>query len=138
MARLDLIHNSVKTALIKDGWIITADPFRIEYEEVKLYADLAAERPFAAKRGNIQIVVEVKSFAGKSNIHEFEQALGQYNLYRGFLSVIEPERKLFLAVSEEIFNEFFGLTAIKLIVKQQNLLLFAVNIEEETIVKWIE
>ena len=138
MARLDLIHNSVKNALVKDGWQITADPFKIEYEEVKLYADLAAERPFAARLGNRQIVVEVKSFAGRSNIREFEQALGQYNLYRGFLSVVEPERKLFLAVSEEIYEEFFGLAAIKLIMRQQNLLLLVVNIETETIVKWIE
>ena len=56
MARLDLIHNSVKNALVKDGWQITADPFKIEYEEVKLYADLAAERPFAARLGNRQRV----------------------------------------------------------------------------------
>ncbi|HEX8565719.1 MAG TPA: element excision factor XisH family protein [Pyrinomonadaceae bacterium] len=61
MARLDLIHNSVKNALIKDGWQITDDPFKIEYEEVKLYADLAAERPFAAMRGNQKIVVEAKA-----------------------------------------------------------------------------
>ncbi|HEX8398825.1 MAG TPA: XisH family protein [Pyrinomonadaceae bacterium] len=138
MARLDLIHNSVKNALIKDGWQITDDPFKIEYEEVKLYADLAAERPFAAMRGNQKIVVEAKSFAGKSNIREFEQALGQYNLYRGFLSVVEPERGLFLAVSEEIFDQFFGLAAIKLIMKQQSLLLLVVNIEKETIVEWIK
>jgi hypothetical protein len=138
MARLDLIHNPVKTALIKDGWQITDDPFKIEYEEVKLYADLAAERPFAARRGDQKIVVEVKSFAGKSNIREFEQALGQYNLYRGFLSVMEPERNLFLAVSEEIYDDFFNLAAIKLITQQQNLLLLVVNIEKETVVKWIE
>lgn len=37
MPKLDLIHNAVKNALIKDGWMITDDPFIVdtEIEEVK-------------------------------------------------------------------------------------------------------
>jgi hypothetical protein len=31
MPRLDIIHDAVKNALIKDGWVITEDPFIIEY-----------------------------------------------------------------------------------------------------------
>ena len=46
----DVIHNAVKNALIKEGWTITHDPFRIEYEEFTLSADLAAENPFAAEK----------------------------------------------------------------------------------------
>jgi hypothetical protein len=65
MAQLDKIHNAVKNALIKDGWTIKADPFRIEFEEYRLYADLAAERPTAAVRENEKIVVEVKSFLNR-------------------------------------------------------------------------
>ncbi len=53
MARLDKIHNAVKNALIKDGWEIVADPYWIKYEDLDLYADLAADRmPFAAERGS--------------------------------------------------------------------------------------
>jgi len=57
MSKLDKIHDAVKNALIKDGWAITADPFRIEFEEYRLYADLAAERPIAAERGGEKIDV---------------------------------------------------------------------------------
>jgi hypothetical protein len=40
----DMIHTQVKNALIKDGWSITADPFRVEFEELEIFADLAAEQ----------------------------------------------------------------------------------------------
>ena len=42
MPALDQIHEAVKHALIKDGWSITADPYVIEYEDVRLFADLGA------------------------------------------------------------------------------------------------
>jgi hypothetical protein len=46
----DKIHGAVKSALIKDGWTITADPFLIELGDVDLKADMAAERTIAAER----------------------------------------------------------------------------------------
>lgn len=46
----DSIHDSVKNALIQDGWTIIADPFRLTYQEFRLFADLAAERPFTAEQ----------------------------------------------------------------------------------------
>ncbi len=45
MARLDKIHDKVKAALIKDGWMITHDPFTIEYGDLTLFADLGKELP---------------------------------------------------------------------------------------------
>jgi hypothetical protein len=50
MPARDLFHDAVKTALIKEGWDILADPYRIQYKDVDLYADLAAERPIAIER----------------------------------------------------------------------------------------
>src|SRR5579871_3102116 len=81
----DIIHDSVKTALIKDGWTITADPYTLDYEGEKLYADLAAERPIAAEREGVKIVVEIKSFLGSSLIKDLEAAVGQYEIYRDIL-----------------------------------------------------
>lgn len=49
MPKLDLIHNAVKNALIKDGWLITDDPYVIQYRRTVLYADLGAERPIAVE-----------------------------------------------------------------------------------------
>lgn len=137
MAKLDKIHNAVKNALVKDGWTITADPFRIEFKEYRLYADLAAERPISAMRGNEQIVVEIKSFLNRSSVHDFENALGQYRLYRRLLSQILPEAKLYLAVSEAVYRDFFLLEATRFILETEEVSLFTVNLESEEIVRWI-
>jgi hypothetical protein len=40
MPAKDLIHNSVKHALQKDGWTITAAPYTIQYEELTVFTDL--------------------------------------------------------------------------------------------------
>lgn len=50
MPAKDIYHDAVKNALIKDGWLIIADPYIIKYEDAELYADLAAEKPIAAER----------------------------------------------------------------------------------------
>ncbi len=100
MAAEDKIHDAVRTALIKDGWTITAEHFRVKYEDADLQADLAAERMLAAERDLERIVVEIKSFLGPSLYHDLQQALGQYEIYRMFLELGEPERKLFLAISD--------------------------------------
>jgi hypothetical protein len=44
MPASDYIRDSVKSALVKDGWTITDDPYWISFEDVTLFADLAAER----------------------------------------------------------------------------------------------
>jgi hypothetical protein len=77
----DKIHDAVRNALIKDGWIITDDPFMIEFEDVQLYADLAAERTVAAQRGERRIVVEIKSFLGPSYYRDWELAVGRSSFW---------------------------------------------------------
>jgi hypothetical protein len=138
MAR-DRIHTAVKNALVKDGWTITDDPFYLKDKrgELELEADLAAERPIAAERGNRKIAVEIKSFLGRSLITEFYAAFGQYRTYAHLLSEIEPERELFLAVSSTVFKDFFQLETIQEIARKDGLSLLAVNIQTEEITQWI-
>jgi XisH protein len=81
-------------------------------------------------------VVEVKSFLSPSPIHDLKSALGQYELYRGYLEVTEPDRELFLAISDSVYENFFQRDAIQLIVKRFALALMAVNLETEEIVTW--
>lgn len=76
MPAKDIYHNEVKNALIKDGWTITDDPYFIKYEDAELYADLAAEKPIAAERQGQKIVVEIKSFVGKSLMYDFHVGPG--------------------------------------------------------------
>ena len=48
----DLYHQAVRNALIKDGWTITHDPFRLENKEQNMAyeSDLGAEKRFAAEK----------------------------------------------------------------------------------------
>lgn len=138
MPKLDIIHGAVKNAIMKDGWTITDDPFIIEYKKTKLYADLAAERPIAAERGGQKIVVEVKSFVGTSKLQDLKEALGQYDIYLYLLEVTEPDRRLFVVVSEKAYKEFFSQETIQLIINRHGLPLIVVNVEKEEIVQWIK
>lgn len=58
----DAYHQEVKNALVQDDWTITDDPFYILYKGTRAYADLAAEKPMAAEKGQRKIVVEIKVF----------------------------------------------------------------------------
>lgn len=61
MPRLDIIHNAVKNALMKDGWMITDDPYIIQYRRTILYADLGAERPIAAERMDKSLSLKLRA-----------------------------------------------------------------------------
>jgi len=61
-------HDTVKRALVKDGWTITHDPFNIKVGAKDLFVDLGAEQLLGAEKGNRKIAVEIKSFAGPSEI----------------------------------------------------------------------
>ena len=75
MAR-DLFHYIVRSALEKDGWIITDDPLSIRYGGVDIQIDLGAEKLLAAQKGADKIAVEIKNFFSASKISEFHTALG--------------------------------------------------------------
>ena len=137
MAARDIIHDAVKQALIKDGWVVTDDPYIIEYERIRLSADLAAERTIAAEKAGNKIVVEIKSFVGHSPIQDLKVALGQYILYLGFLEIIAPDRNLYLAVDFDIYKKFLQRDEIQLIMNRFDIRLLVVDKSEERVEKWI-
>ncbi|MDJ0660421.1 MAG: XisH family protein [Crocosphaera sp.] len=137
MPAKDTYHDAVKNALIKEGWKITADPYPIKYEEVKLFADLAGEKTLSAMKGEQYIVIEVKSFNSPSPMREFETALGQYLIYQTFLSITHPNYTVYLAISQKIYEKFFTQIAIQLILKKYHVLLIIIDINKEEIIQWI-
>ncbi len=137
MPARDKYHDAVKNALIKDSWTITADPYIIRYEDAELYADLAAEKPIAAERQGQKIVVEIKSFVGKSLMYDFHNALGQYIVYRNLIQLTEPEYKLYLAIDDIVYEEFFQRKSVQAVIAQNSLLLMVVDTEKEEIQQWI-
>ncbi|MBW4460660.1 MAG: XisH family protein [Nodosilinea sp. WJT8-NPBG4] len=137
MPAKDLYHDAVKSALIKDGWNILADPYRIRYKDLDLYADLAAERPFTAEREGQKIVVEIKSFVGRSLISDFHLAVGQYKVYQVLLKETASEYDLYLAIDDITYNNFFSRESIDFLIRSSQVRFFVVNIDEEEVIRWI-
>ncbi len=134
----DIYHEAVKNALIKDGWIITADPYPLEYEDVELYPDLAVEKLISETQKQRKIIIEIKSFISFSLMKDFELALGQYIFYRDLIQLTQNEyQEIYLAIKDEIYETFFQRKSIKAVVKLNQVALLVINTEKEEIVKWI-
>ncbi|MEG4014486.1 MULTISPECIES: element excision factor XisH family protein [unclassified Microcoleus] len=137
MSAKDIYHNTVKRALQKDGWTITHDPFPMQIGRKRLSADLGAERLINAEKGTEKIVVEVKSFVGRSDVKDLEQALGQYVLYRQVLNEMQINRNLYLAISEEVFNSVFTIELGQVLLKNNLVKLLVFDKKSEAILQWI-
>lgn len=138
MPAKDTYHDTVRNALIKDGWKITHDPYRMIWGSTRFFVDLAAEPLLAAEKENQKIAIEIKSFAGQSNMVDLEKALGQYILYRTIMQKVEPDRILYLAVSEKAVEEIFDEPVGRLITEKQSLRLIFFEPKSEVITRWIE
>jgi len=132
----DTFHESVKRALQKEQWVITADPLKFKFGNVNFQIDLGAERLVAAERAGQQIAVEIKSFLNPSAITDFYAALGQFLSYRLALASVEPNRKLYLAVPFDVYETFFQYEFTQIAVQQYQVLLIVYNPTSEVIVQW--
>jgi hypothetical protein len=138
MPARDIYHDTVRNALIKDGWTITHDPLKLQLGKRKFYVDLGAEKLIGAVKDSEEIAVEIKSFVSNSEMNDLENALGQYILYENVMSVVEPNRILFLAVADNVFENVFEDTIGQLLLENEGLKVCIFNPETEEIVKWIK
>jgi XisH protein len=132
----DIYHHTVRTALEKDGWTITDDPLTLKVGGRSDFIDLGAEKLFAAEKEGQRIAVEVKSFISASRVKDLEQALGQYIMYSQILQQQNLDRTLYLAISQDVFSDFFSEELPQLMVNLNNLKLLIFNIDSQEIVKW--
>jgi len=137
MAAKDRIYRAVRAALIRDGWSITHDPYRLAYESDVVEVDLGAERTIAAERGDELIAVEIKSFLGQSPLRDFETALGQFEVYRIALHEHDPDRRLYLAVTTLAYEEVFTRPLVQLVLAARPVPLLVVDLPGEEVVRWI-
>ncbi|MEM7592093.1 MAG: XisH family protein [Cyanobacteria bacterium P01_A01_bin.83] len=136
MPAKDIFHDTVRNALIKEGWTITDDPLYLDYGGVDMYVDLGAEKLIAAEKDQQKIAVEIKSFNRPSLISEFHGALGQFLNYRLVLENIEPEREVFLAISEDVYEAFFTLVFTQKAVEKYQIKLIVYDINQGVIKQW--
>src|SRR5262249_10783739 len=123
MPRKDQIHEAVRKALIKNGWTITDDPYRIEDEEAELQADSRIEKTMPDGSMRRVLVIEIKEFVTASPMNRLEEALGQYQVYRSYLRQIAPEEQLYLAVDKVSYDPLFARKSFQRIVEDYRLAL---------------
>ena len=139
MPARDAYHDLVIRALERDGWTITADPLRLTYGQRDFYVDLAAEHTtVAAERDNRKIAVEIKSLGDRSPMRAFEQAVGQFVVYRMVLHEHEPDRQLYLAIPEAMYQSLLTDALGELAVRHLGLCMFTFDLRTERIVQWID
>ena len=138
MPARDELHDCVRTALVKDGWTITADPLRLTWGLHSMYVDLAAAEPLvSAEKGGRNIAVEVKGFGGRSEVQDLEQALGQYLLYRSVLARTNLDHWLYLAVPAKPFEALFESPLGRIVREDYHLRLVVFDPDQEVIEQWI-
>ena len=131
----DKYHNVVRTALEKEGWTITADPYILPVGKTRLEIDSAATL-LAATQGEQRIAIEVKVFQSASLVNAFHLALGQFLNYRLSLELIDAGRELFLAVPNSIYESFLTSELADRAIRNFSIRLIVFDPEEEVIIAW--
>ena len=137
MPAKDILHDCVKHALIKDGWIVTDDPLSLKIGKKDLFIDLAAEKMLIAEKENQKIAIEIKSFVGTSEVEDLKNALGQYVLYEKIIKRQLLDRTLYLAIREATYNNLFRQEIGQILLEEKTLKLIIFNPEKEVITQWI-
>jgi XisH protein len=122
--------------LLKDGWIILKEDYELQYGGDSLY--FAAERSIVATRGKRRILVEVKSFVGRSFVADLQAAIGQYAMYQNVIEEEGLEFRLYLAISSAIYEERFQSPLAQLMVARGGVNLLVFDAKQEVVEQWIE
>ncbi len=111
-------------------------PLLLRWGKKDVYVDLGAEGFVGAQKGQIQIAVEIKSFAEPSPVDSLEKAVGQFTLYHDLLAELEPNRSLYLAVNDTTFEDVFEEGMGQLLLANGRLKLLVFNAANEVIERW--
>jgi XisH protein len=128
----------IDLVLLKDGWKILKEDYELEYGEDSLYPDFAAERSFIAERNTRKILVEVKSFIGRSFIADLQRAIGQYAMYQNVIEVQGLDFQLYMAISSTVYEERFQSPLAQLMIERGGMNLLIFDIKQEIVEQWIE
>ena len=110
---------------------------RLSIDDKNLFIDLGAERIIAAVKGTKKIAVEIKSFVGRSEVDDLENAVGQFVLYQDLLEEKEPERELFLAIRRKAFDGIFSHRIGSILLRKKRIKLLVFDERNEEVVQWI-
>ncbi len=131
------------TIVTKGFWFITKrrsflkEHYELKYRGDRLYPDIAAEKSIVAERGTQKILVEIKSFLGRSFIADLQNAIGQYVMYRNVIQAQGLEFELYLAISEKVYEEKFQSPLAQLIIEENQVNLLVFSVDQEVVSIWI-
>lgn len=137
MSRRDDLHFPLRRTLEKDGWRITSDPLILVLGQTLLKADLGAEKLFTAEKEGRKIAVEIKDFDASSVISELEKTMGQLQLYQWALEEQEPDRQLFLAITQAVYVKHFQKQIFQIAIQRNKINLLIYAPDQEVIIQWI-
>jgi XisH protein len=138
MSARDRYHDWVKETLVQAGWTISHDPLSISIGKISVQIDLGLESLIGAEKGTTKIAVEIKSFGNVSQITDFYAALGQYLCYKVALAEKQPDRILYLAVPDPVYDLFFAEDLIQKILQAYPVKLLVYNLSNKEIQSWID
>jgi hypothetical protein len=134
MAR-DKYHQPIKESLELAGWLVYENQ-RLRFGAHNLNIDLIAHL-ITADRGMEKIAVEVKDFSSFMPMGRVYEAIGQCLVYKGILQRADPERQLYMGISQAAARILFREMNIQIIVDDYGLRFLIVNIKERRIVEWL-
>ncbi|MBD2382068.1 element excision factor XisH family protein [Trichormus variabilis] len=82
------------------------------------------------------MISEIKSFISSSLMKDFQNALGQYILYRDILQLADKNYEIYLAIRDTIFDTFFQRKSVQAVVELHQIKLIVFNNEREEITLW--
>jgi hypothetical protein len=131
----DRYHDTVKRALIKDGWHVLRENATFIIESRHIQIDLKVSKTINDQP--MTLFVEIKSFLRQSVMEDLEHAVGQYVLYRLVINDagIESSR-LFLAVPRTAHDSILSEPIGQLTTKELSMRIVVIDIEKEEIVQW--
>lgn len=70
-------------------------------------------------------------------VDDLEDAIGQYTLYEELLKRLEPERTLYLAISQQAYANTFVDSIGEIFLESKRIRLIVVDIKGEAILQWL-
>jgi hypothetical protein len=105
MPAKDRYHDTVKRALVKDGWTILDEQYFIGTDARQLWVDLH----IGDAAGQHRLLVEVKSFlVGESAVENLANAIGKYQIYEAAIAIRKLQLPLYLAIPIRVYEGIFS------------------------------
>jgi XisH protein len=100
------------------------------------YIDLRVSRGSNGQQEQM-LLVEVKCFPDKeSTTRDLYPSIGQYLVYRAMAQDADLPFPLYLSVPESIFDTIFDPSVMR-VMNESKMNIIVINLEKETIVRWI-